>query len=133
MDTYGKLGDVFRWITQLNMASACRVREGSSGLWPCNGEMKLSVGLWPLQPTAQWQGGECASGPGPSNASVDAIFSESCCPNGLAFMGVKHVAVWDAFGQTWADPATSKPMPGVHRSIPEYWWAAFGRFLATAA
>jgi hypothetical protein len=122
MDTYGKLGDVFRWITQLNMASSCKSWPGATGLYPCNGQMKLSLGIWPLQPSRQYQGGI------PSKAAVDEIFSESCCPNGLAFMGVKHVSVWDAFGETWSN-STGGLLPGVHRSIPEFWWDALGQFL----
>lgn len=37
MDTYGKLGDVFGWITQLNMAASCQLAPGTSGQYPCNG------------------------------------------------------------------------------------------------
>lgn len=37
MDTYGKLGDVFGWITELNMAASCQLAPGTAGRYPCNG------------------------------------------------------------------------------------------------
>ena len=57
MDTYGKLGDIFGWITQLNSVAACKLPARALGSYPCNGRLNFSAGFWPLQPVAQYQGG----------------------------------------------------------------------------
>ena len=127
MDTYGKLGDVFGWITQLNAVASCELPAGVLGGYPCNGRLKLSAGFWPLQPVAQYQGGE----PDPTTAAV--VLSGNP-PNGVGFeqakgRGVRQLCIWDAFGETWSN-ATGGARLGVHQSIEEYWWTGFGRFLA---
>lgn len=98
--------------------------------------MKLSAGLWPLQPISQYQGGSVhtpAAGRTPSPTSVGEILS-AVPPNGVGFeqssgKGVRSLCVWDAFGETWTNK-TGGAMVGVHQSIPEFWWDGFGRFLA---
>ena len=127
MDTYGKLGDVLSWINTLNAAAACQLPRGGFGHYPCNGKMKLSAGFWPLQPTLTYQGGV------PSVAAVAKALS-SVPPLGVAFeqshgTGVRQLCIWDAFGETHAN-ASGSVYPGIHGSIPEYWWIGFGAFLA---
>jgi hypothetical protein len=128
MDTYGKLGDVFGWITQLNMVASCALKPQELGKYPCNGKLKLSGGFWPLQPMDTYQGGK------PDRRTVSVVLSNQP-PNGIGFApspgsDVRQVCIWDAFGQTWAN-ANGTVHPGVHRSIPEYWWDSFQGFLAS--
>ena len=123
MDTYGKLGDVFGWITQLNSAASCSLPPGAVGSYPCNGKMKLSAGFWPLQPPPQYQGGE------PSASTAGVVLSKYP-PNGVGFEqakghGARQLCIWDAFGETWTN-ATGGAQPGVHQSIEGYWWTGFG-------
>jgi hypothetical protein len=128
MDTYGKLGNVFGWITQLNAVASCMLPEGSTGRSPCMGVLKYSAGMWPLAPFNKYQGGF------PLEHNVNEVLSNKG-PNGVAqlhagknYTGVRQICIWDAFGETWTN-RTGGPHPGVHKSIPQYWWSGFKRFL----
>jgi len=84
----------------------------------CSGESKLSLGLWPLEgcasgAAAQGHGGCANNGQGKpmTQADVEGI------GRSLLNRGASAISVWDAFGS----------VPG--KSIPEFWWAMFGRFM----
>ena len=118
------------------MAASCKLAPGATGRYPCNGQMKLSAGLWPLQPAPQYQGGSIHAPHSqrvPEPGSVAEVLS-AAPPNGVGFeqatgKGVRQLCIWDAFGETWTN-STGGALPGQHRSIPEMWWEGFGRFLA---
>ena len=118
------------------VAASCKLAPGATGRYPCNGQMKLSAGLWPLQPAPQYQGGSIHAPHSqrvPEPGSVAEVLS-AAPPNGVGFeqakgKGVRQLCIWDAFGETWTN-STGGALPGQHRSIPEMWWEGFGRFLA---